>query len=191
MFMIDMQGTLALATRSSNSRTSDERYCGSCIASTTRSNSEGSASAGPPAESFPGSVRESSSVRPSRPLTGVRTRVPSLLMRSASAGRQINFAVWPASSILVASNEPYDAPKMRVRTFASMLPPFARLAPVTAAGASRLMTVSGACTQIRKHYTTSWQTRPWGQTRPWADTPWGQTRPLGADTLPTRIPSSS
>jgi len=37
MFMIDMQGTFLRATASSNSRTSGERYCGSCIASTTRS----------------------------------------------------------------------------------------------------------------------------------------------------------
>src|SRR5215470_1969141 len=36
-FMIDMHGTLDLATESSNSRTPGERYCGSCIASATRS----------------------------------------------------------------------------------------------------------------------------------------------------------
>ena len=37
MFMIDMHGTRAVATASSNSRTPGERYCGSCIARTTRS----------------------------------------------------------------------------------------------------------------------------------------------------------
>ena len=37
MFMIDMQGTRAFATDSSSSRTPGERYCGSCIASATRS----------------------------------------------------------------------------------------------------------------------------------------------------------
>ncbi len=106
MFMIDMQGTLALATASSNSRTPAERYWGSCIARTTRSKSAGSADAGPPAVSFPGSARESSSTNPSRPFTGMRTRAPSLLMRSASAGRQINLTVWPASTSLMASSEP-------------------------------------------------------------------------------------
>ena len=37
MFMIDMHGTFDLATASSSSRTPGERYCGSCIASATRS----------------------------------------------------------------------------------------------------------------------------------------------------------
>ena len=37
MFMIDMHGTLARAQASSSSRTPGERYCGSCIPSTTRS----------------------------------------------------------------------------------------------------------------------------------------------------------
>jgi hypothetical protein len=37
MFMIDMHGTLLRATASSSSRTPGERYCGSCIASATRS----------------------------------------------------------------------------------------------------------------------------------------------------------
>jgi hypothetical protein len=37
MFMIDMQGTLALATASINSRTLGTRYCGSVIANPTRS----------------------------------------------------------------------------------------------------------------------------------------------------------
>ena len=35
--MIDMQGTLALATLSSRSRNSRAPYCGSCMASATRS----------------------------------------------------------------------------------------------------------------------------------------------------------
>ena len=37
MFMMDMQGTFAFATASSSSRTAGERYCGSCMASATRS----------------------------------------------------------------------------------------------------------------------------------------------------------
>jgi len=37
MFMIDMHGTFERATRSSNSRTPGEPYCGSCMASATRS----------------------------------------------------------------------------------------------------------------------------------------------------------
>ncbi len=41
MFMIDMHGTLDLATASSSSRTPGERYCGSCMASATRSKSAG------------------------------------------------------------------------------------------------------------------------------------------------------
>jgi hypothetical protein len=44
-------------------------------------------------------------------------------MRSASAGRQINFAAWPASSTLVASSEPYDAPRMRTLTADCMRAP--------------------------------------------------------------------
>jgi hypothetical protein len=106
MFMIDMHGTRALATASSSSRTPGERYCGSCIASTTRSYCAGLMPAVPSAESLPGSFRESTSTSPSRPLTGMRTRVPLVLMASASAGRQISFTVWPASSSLVASREP-------------------------------------------------------------------------------------
>jgi hypothetical protein len=37
MFMIDMHGTPERATASSSSRTPAERYCGSCMASATRS----------------------------------------------------------------------------------------------------------------------------------------------------------
>ncbi len=37
MFMIDMHGFRDFATASSSSRTPAERYCGSCIASATRS----------------------------------------------------------------------------------------------------------------------------------------------------------
>ena len=37
MFMIDMHGTFAFATALMSSRTPGERYCGSCIASATRS----------------------------------------------------------------------------------------------------------------------------------------------------------
>jgi hypothetical protein len=36
MFMIDMHGTFAVATASSNSRTPGERYWGSCIARATK-----------------------------------------------------------------------------------------------------------------------------------------------------------
>src|SRR5690349_21127436 len=112
MFMIDMHGTLAFAIASRSSRTPGERYCGSCIASATRSYSFGLMAAGTSAESLPGSLRESTSTSPSRPLTGRRTRVPSLLMSSASWGRQTSFTLWPAMRSLVASSDPYEAPRM-------------------------------------------------------------------------------
>ena len=56
MFMIDMHGTCDSATASSSSRTPGERYCGSCIASPTRSNAFGSTRRCPPRDSLPGSV---------------------------------------------------------------------------------------------------------------------------------------
>src|SRR6266581_2393342 len=114
MFMIDMQGSLALATASSSSRTPGERYCGSCMASATRWCSEGLTPAVPPADILPGSFFELISTSPSRPLTGMRTIAPSLLIRSASAGRQIRCTACPASASLVPNSEPYEAPMIRI-----------------------------------------------------------------------------
>ena len=106
MFMIDMHATPEVATRSNSSRTPAKRYCGSCMAKATRSYSPGSAPSGPPADNRPGKSRESISTWPSRPRTGKRTRMPSALIRSASSGRQISFAEWPASNNLAARSEP-------------------------------------------------------------------------------------
>jgi hypothetical protein len=106
MFMIDMHGTLALATASSSSRTPGERYCGSCIANATRSKSAGLNAVVPPADNCPGRFFELTSTSPSRPLTGRRTMAPSLLINSASAGRHTSFTVCPASASFVPSNEP-------------------------------------------------------------------------------------
>ena len=106
MFMIDMHGTLDFATASSSSRTPGERYCGSCMASPTRSKSFGFTSPGPAADTLPGSLRESISIASLRPFTGMRTRKPSALMRSASAGRQTSFTLWPPNSSLEASSDP-------------------------------------------------------------------------------------
>src|SRR5258707_15026215 len=114
MFMIDMQGTLALATASSSSRTPGERYCGSCMASATRWCSEGLTPAVPPADILPGSFFELISTSPSRPLTGMRTIAPSLLIRSASAGRHTRCTACPASASLVPRSEPYEAPMIRI-----------------------------------------------------------------------------
>ena len=58
MFMIDITGFFDAATRSSSSRTAGARYCGSCMASTTRSKPAGSVSAGVAAESEPASLPE-------------------------------------------------------------------------------------------------------------------------------------
>ena len=114
MFMMDMHGSFAFATPSSSSRTPLERYCGSCMASTTRSYPASLIALGTSALSFPGSLRESTSRGPSRPFTGSRTRVPSLLMSSASAGTQMSFASWPAANSFVASRDPYEAPKIKM-----------------------------------------------------------------------------
>src|SRR5258708_4992549 len=54
MFMVDMQGTLEVATRSSRSRTPGERYCGSCMATPTRSSSFRVTPTAPPAVLLPG-----------------------------------------------------------------------------------------------------------------------------------------
>ena len=120
MFMIDMHGTRASAVRRSNSRTLLARYCGSCIARPTRSNAAGSTASGAAAESLPGSWRESISIKPSRPLIGMRTRVPSRLINSASCGRQISVTVWPAARSLLANKEPYEAPSSKTLTGVGM-----------------------------------------------------------------------
>src|SRR5947209_20535016 len=114
MFMIDMHGTLALATAASSSRTPGERYCGSCMASATRWYSAGLTPAVPPADILPGSFLELISTSPSRPLTGMRTIAPSLLISSASAGRQIRCTACPARASLVPRSEPYEAPMIRI-----------------------------------------------------------------------------
>ena len=106
MFMMDMQGTRDFATLSSSSRTPGERYCGSCIARPIRSNADGFTSAGPAAETLPGNLRESISTGSLRPRTGIRTRKPSALIRSASAGRQTSVTLWPANIIFDASSDP-------------------------------------------------------------------------------------
>ena len=46
--------------------------------------------AGPAAVTLPGSLRELISTGAARPLIGMRTRMPSALIASTSAGRQIS-----------------------------------------------------------------------------------------------------
>ena len=82
------------------------RYCGSCIAKTTRSWSEGFASSGPQAETCPGRLRVQISTKPSRPLTGNRTMAPSELISSASFGRHTRVTECPAIANFVASSDP-------------------------------------------------------------------------------------
>src|SRR4051812_24887148 len=52
-------------------------------------------------------------MRPSRPLTGMRTMAPFALMSAASCGRHTSVTSWPPSASFTPSSEPYDAPKMR------------------------------------------------------------------------------
>src|SRR6516164_3850106 len=79
-----------------------------------RSYPRGSTSVAPAADTRPGSLRESSSMGSLRPRIGIRTRNPPELIRSASAGRQTSLTECPASRIFDASNEPYEAPRMRM-----------------------------------------------------------------------------
>src|SRR5829696_4782117 len=51
----------------------------------------------------------------------MRTSVPSRLMSSAVCFRQTRVTLWPAIKSFVASNEPYEAP--RIRTLRAMRPP--------------------------------------------------------------------
>ena len=118
MFIIDMQGLPDLPTRSKSSHTPGERYWGSCIANTTRSYCEGSASSVPPADRAPGQSFELISIKSSRPRTGIRTIAPSLLKSSASSGRHTRQAECPAYTNLMASSEPYEAPMIKVFYFA-------------------------------------------------------------------------
>ena len=106
MFMIDIVGTRLVATASSSSRTPGERYCGSCIASATRSKSAGLTSPGPAARKLPGSIFDFSSTGSLRPRTGSRTIAPSPLNASISAGRQTIVILWSPNSSLVASSDP-------------------------------------------------------------------------------------
>src|ERR1700751_382044 len=114
MFMIDIHGTRDVATAFISSRTPGYPYWGSCIARPMRSYSRGSTSVAPAADTRPGSLRESSSMGSLRPRIGIRTRNPSELIRSASAGRQTSFTECAPSRIFDASNEPYEAPRMRM-----------------------------------------------------------------------------
>ena len=114
MFMIDIHGTRDVATAFISSRTPGDPYWGSCIARPMRSYSRGSTSVAPAADTRPGSLRESRSMGSLRPRIGIRTRNPSELIRSASAGRQTSFTECAPSRIFDASNEPYEAPRMRM-----------------------------------------------------------------------------
>ena len=62
--------------------------------------------AGPAAVTLPGSLRESISTGAARPLIGIFTRMPSLLIASTSAGRQISVTWCPANSSFDASSDP-------------------------------------------------------------------------------------
>ena len=104
--MMDIQGILDAARPSSSSLTPLERYCGSCIAKTARSYSLGSTVSGPDADNFPGRSVDLISNSPSRPLIGIRTRVPFLFIRSDSAGKHIRCALCPAKTIFVANKDP-------------------------------------------------------------------------------------
>ena len=115
MLVIAIVGTPEAATRPISSRTPGALYWGSCIASTTRSKSVGSIFSGAAAWSEPARLPESTSISPSRPQTGILTTEPSALKLAAVASRQSRVAWWPASSSLVDSSEPYEAPRIRVR----------------------------------------------------------------------------
>src|SRR6516164_794006 len=117
MFMIDMQGTPALPTASSNWRTPSERYCGSCMHKPTRSNFDGLTPVAGPAVTLPGSLRDSSSTGSLRPRTGSLTLKPSALMSSASAGRQTRWIECPPNNNLEASSDPYEAPINKILYF--------------------------------------------------------------------------
>ncbi len=93
MFMIDMQGVPALPSASSSSRSPDEAACGSWMASTARSYWPGSTASGTAAERTPGRLRDSTVVRPPRPLTGIRTIVPRSLISAASSARPTRVTV--------------------------------------------------------------------------------------------------
>ena len=114
MFIIDMQGTLALATASSSSRTPGDRNCGSCMASATRSYSDGSTASVVAADSLPGTFCELISTGASRPRTGKRTRAPSALINFAVSGRHTKFTLCPASANLIPNREPYEAPMIKM-----------------------------------------------------------------------------
>jgi hypothetical protein len=60
----------------------------------------------PPADTLPGSLRESISIGALRPRIGMRTRKPSVLINSASAGRQTSFTEWPPNINLDARSDP-------------------------------------------------------------------------------------
>src|SRR6476661_8736159 len=118
MFMMARQGLFDAAMRPISDRTPGSPYCASCMPSTTRSKPRGSTASGVAASSWPGNWRESISTRPLRPLTGNRTSVPSRLMRSAVPLVQTSVTAWLAMSSLVASSDPYEAPRMRTLAIA-------------------------------------------------------------------------
>jgi hypothetical protein len=55
---------------------------------------------------LPGNFRESSSIGSFLPLIGSRTRAPSLLNASTSAGRHTIVILWPPNNSFVARSEP-------------------------------------------------------------------------------------
>src|SRR5690606_38407033 len=81
---------------------------------TTRSKPSGSTASGAAAASSPGSAREATSTSPSRRRTGKRTTVPSRWMSAAVAGVQTSVTRWPPRRSFVPSNDPYEAPRIRM-----------------------------------------------------------------------------
>ena len=61
---------------------------------------------GAEADKVPGNFFEGMSRSPSRPLIGIRTMVPSRLIRSAVDFVQTSVTVWPAISSFVAKSDP-------------------------------------------------------------------------------------
>src|SRR6266487_6389815 len=74
----------------------------------------GSTSSGTSASSRPGSAAERIARCVSSPFNLIRTSVPRVLMSSAVAPRQTRVTSWPAIRHLVANNDPYDAPRIKI-----------------------------------------------------------------------------
>ena len=84
---------------------------------TIRSYCAGSTAPGVIAVSVPGSLRDRTSSNAGWSRIGKRTTVPSRLMSSAVGAVQTSVTRWPAISNLVPSNEPYEAPRIRMLCF--------------------------------------------------------------------------